>query len=163
MELASAPSFYAVAATAPLERILDPMEDTRERISPLMILRSFAAPVEITDPSEFLEAFSRIRTQERLLQLDQSGVSLQEGVLFRVDFDLPANLTEGDYTARIFLLRDGLVVDRHAEPINVRKVGLERWLFITSREQPLFYGLLALALAAFAGWAAAEVFRIIRS
>ncbi len=163
IEVASAPSFYAVAANAPLDKLLDPKEDTRERISPLMVLRSFAAPAEIADPSPFFEAFSRIRTEQRLLQLDEQGVALQEETLFRVDFDLPANLTEGDYTARIFLMRDGLVVDRSSATIDVRRVGLERWLYKTSREQPLLYGLLALFLAAFAGWLASEAFRIIRN
>jgi hypothetical protein len=46
--------------------------------------------------------------------------------------------------------------------IDVRKVGLERWLFTLSREQPLLYGLLSLAIAIAAGWGASAAFRALR-
>jgi len=42
-------------------------------------------------------------------------------------------------------------------------VGLERFLFSLSREQPLLYGLMSLAIAIFAGWAASAVFQVIRN
>ena len=46
--------------------------------------------------------------------------------------------------------------------IDVRKVGLERWLYNMSREQPLLYGLMSLAIAIAAGWGASAAFRILR-
>jgi len=46
--------------------------------------------------------------------------------------------------------------------IDVRKVGLERFLFSLSREQPLVYGLLSLAIAIFAGWGASGLFSALR-
>ena len=46
--------------------------------------------------------------------------------------------------------------------IDVKKVGLERFLFNLSRENPLIYGLLSLAIAIFAGWVASSFFRYIR-
>ena len=47
--------------------------------------------------------------------------------------------------------------------IDVRKVGLERWLFALSREQPVLYGLMSLAIAIAAGWGASTAFRMIRN
>jgi len=44
----------------------------------------------------------------------------------------------------------------------VRKVGLERWLFTLSRQQPLVYGLMSLAIAIAAGWGASAAFRVLR-
>jgi uncharacterized protein (TIGR02186 family) len=75
---------------------------------------------------------------------------------------MPANLTEGAYQTRIFLTRNGKVVSEFETAIDVRKVGLERWLFNLSRQQPLVYGLLSLAIAIFAGWGASAIFRMLR-
>jgi uncharacterized protein (TIGR02186 family) len=95
--------------------------------------------------------------------MSERGVTIAGDTLFRADFNLPANLIEGDYTARIFLLRDGRVIDKTNAPIRVRRIGLERWLYMLSRDAPAAYGLLSLALAVFAGWAAAAAFRFVRS
>ena len=59
--------------------------------------------------------------------------------------------------------RDGKVVDSYQTAIYVRRVGLERWLYILSREHAAIYGMMSLALAVFAGWAAAALFRLIRN
>ena len=45
--------------------------------------------------------------------------------LFRTAIDMPANLTEGDYSTRIFLTRGGRVISLYETNIDVRKVG---WL-----------------------------------
>lgn len=161
--VASVPSFYAVASSAPLKQILTDAEDAQERISPALALRAFAGPLEVDDARPFTEALLRIRMKEGLFLLNEGGVQLQQETLFRVDFDLPANLTEGDYKARIFLLRNGEVIDRNRAAIFVRKVGLERWIHSAAIDYPWLYGLMALALAAVAGWLASEIFRRIRN
>jgi hypothetical protein len=71
-------------------------------------------------------------------------------------------LVEGDYGTRIFLTRNGNVVAQYETLIDVRKVGLERWLYNLSREQSLVYGLLSLAIAIAAGWLASAAFAMIR-
>ena len=93
----------------------------------------------------------------------ENTVTLREQTLFDTRIALPANLTEGAYPTRIFLTRQGRVVSQHATVIDVRKVGLERWLYGMSREQPLLYGLMSIALAIAAGWGASAAFRAIRS
>ncbi len=90
-------------------------------------------------------------------------MELTDDTLFRADVVLPANLTEGEYKVRLFLLRGGRVVAEQERLIGVRKEGLERFIFNLSREQPLIYGLLSLALAALAGWGASAAFRLFRA
>ena len=46
--------------------------------------------------------------------------------------------------------------------IEVRKVGLERWLYRLAFDQPLLYGLMSLAVAVIAGWGASAAFRKLR-
>ncbi|MEJ2018897.1 MAG: TIGR02186 family protein, partial [Maritimibacter sp.] len=57
--------------------------------------------------------------------------------------------------------RNRQVVDEHITYIDVRKVGIERWLYNLAYDQPLLYGLLSLALAMLAGWAASTFFRYV--
>ena len=158
----SAPSFYAVATTAPLDEIISDTEDLRRSISIPRAIRSVGAPQNVADPEAFRDALIRLREANGLYSLREGSVNLVDQTLFRTNVDLPANLVEGIYKTRIFLLRDKKLVNVYQKTMYVRKVGLERWLFRLSREQPAIYGVLALALAAVAGWAASAAFRLIR-
>lgn len=156
------PSYYAVATTGPLADILDPAEDIRQRISLPLAVRAFSGPLVVDDARPFTEALLRIREAEGLYSLSEGAVMLVEGTLFRADFRLPANLIEGDYKTRIFLLRGGRVVDAYRAALPVRKVGMERRIFALSRQNPLAYGLISLLIAVSAGWVASEAFRLLR-
>ncbi len=163
VEVDLAPSFYAVASTAPLDTILSDVEDLRHKITVPRAIRSVGAPDTVQDSAAFTEALIRIRTNNALYQSLEDGVALDQQTLFRTAITLPANLTEGEYDTRIFLLRGGQVVSTYDTTIDVRKVGMERWLFALSRENPMAYGLLSLAIAIAAGWGASAVFRLIRT
>lgn len=163
VEIDRAPSFYAVATSRPLDEILSKTEDLRQRISTRQMIRSVGAPTEITDSAAFTDALIRLREREALYVLKENTVELKADTLFSTDFDLPADLIEGDYRTRIFLLRDKKLVASGETSIDVRKVGLERWLFDLSREQPVIYGLLAIFIALVAGWTASAAFRLIRN
>lgn len=162
VDVDEAPTFYAVATTGPFDEIVNATEDLRYKISIPRAIRSVGAPMTIKDAATFSEALIRIRMDKGLYQMNPGTVQLDQQTLFRTSVALPANLTEGDYTARIFLLRNGLVVDAHKKAIAVRKVGLERWLYNLAHEKPLVYGLLSLFIAIVAGWGASAVFRYIR-
>ena len=162
LSVGAAPSFYVVASTRPLHLILTPEQDQRYRISVPLAMRSFAGPVEVEDTVPYTEALIRLREGEGLYRLDDGAVRLAEQTLFRADVRLPANLIEGDYSARIFLLRDGKVIDTFRAPIEVRKVGLERWLYRLALENPFVYGIMSLAIAIAAGWGASVAFRLVK-
>ncbi|SLN46111.1 Putative transmembrane protein (Alph_Pro_TM) [Pseudoruegeria aquimaris] len=163
VEVDSAPSFYAVATSAPLSEILTNTEDLRYKISTPRAIRSVGAPATISDSGNFTEALIRIRTEEELYQLLEGTVEISDQTLFSTSISLPANLTEGDYTARIFLTRDGAVVDAYETVLDVRKVGLERILYNLAHQQALLYGFLSLILAIAAGWGASAAFAALRN
>lgn len=158
-----APSFYAVATTGPFQQIISDTEDLRHSVSIPRAIRSVGAPQTVEDAQAFSDALIRLRSNSGIYSMNEGGVRLTEQTLFRTNVDLPANLVEGNYTTRIFLLRDRTVVNLYEKTIFVRKVGLERWLFRLSQEQPALYGVLALTLAAAAGWAASTIFRFVRN
>lgn len=158
----AAPSFYAVASSGPLADVLSQTEDLRHKISIPLAIR-LVGESEIADHTErFAEAVIRIRQSENAYLLKEGEVDLREQTLFRTAIRLPANLTEGAYQTRVFLVRDRTVVSSYTTEIDVRKVGLERWLFELSRNQPLAYGIMSLAIAIAAGWLASAVFRLLR-
>jgi len=163
VQVDAAPSFYAIATSAPLGDILTETEDLRHKVSINRAIRSVGAPMNIMDAQSFTDAVIRIREANGLYALQEGSVSIDQQTLFRTSINMPANLTEGDYSARIFITRDGAVVDQLSTTIDVHKVGLEQFLFSLSREQPLLYGLMSLAIAIFAGWAASAVFQVIRN
>lgn len=161
VEVDAAPSFYAVATSAPWTESIRDTEDLRYKVSIPRAIRSVGNLVQ--DSPAFTEALIRIRTASGSYQTLPSTVRIDEGTLFRTSVALPANLTEGTYRTRIFLTRDGRVIDVHATEIEVQKAGLERMLYELAQEQPLLYGLIAIAIAVAAGWGASEVFRYLRS
>lgn len=159
VHLSRAPSFYAVASTGPLPEILSATEDLRHRISMQHVLRTVGAADDVADVASFTAALERLRARDDLFQIREGSVVLDDQTLFRTSLTLPANLVEGDYRTRIFLLRDRAVVDRYETDIAVYKAGLERWLFALSREDPFLYGAMSLVIAIAAGWGASAVFR----
>lgn len=109
-----------------------------------------------------MRALKRIGAEEGRYLIREGSIALDENTLFRTALRLPSNLTEGAYQTRIFLTRGGAVVDSYETTIDVRKVGLERWLFTMAQQQPLIYGLMSLVIAIAAGWAASAIFTLLR-
>lgn len=163
VEVDAAPSFYAIATSAPWSQVISETEDLRHKISIPRAIRSVGAPMDVPDAQSFTDAVIRIRTREGTYQLLEDTVTVREQTLFDTAISMPANLTEGTYPTRIFLTRDGSVISTYETEIEVRKVGLERWLFTLSRQQPFVYGLMSLFIAIAAGWGASTAFRILRS
>lgn len=162
VEVDKAPSFYAIASSGLLSDVLSDTDDLRYKISVPRAIRSVGAPMSISDASQFTDALIRIRESTHLYQLQENHVVVDEQTLFRGRIELPAALTEGAYVTRIFLTREGEVISTYETTIDVRKVGLERWLFGLSREQPFLYGLMSLAIAISAGWGASAAFALLR-
>ena len=163
VEVDRAPSFYAVATSGPFNDVLSDVEDLRHHVSIDRAIRSVGAPQNITDAESFTEAVIRIRENKGLYQLLENQVALDQQTLFRTRIDMPADLTEGNYTTRILLTRSGAVVADYETVIDVRKVGLERFLFNMSREQPFWYGIMSLIIAVVAGWGASAAFSMLRN
>ncbi|QFT59004.1 Putative transmembrane protein [Sulfitobacter sp. THAF37] len=162
VEVDRAPSYYAVVTSAPLDELLTRVEDLRHKISIPRAIRSVGAPMSIDNAALFTEALIRIRTRNDQYQVIEEGVKLDEDTLFRAAVRLPAALTEGTYATRIFLTRGGEVVAKYDTGIDVRKVGMERWLFNLSRENAFLYGLMSLVIAIGAGLGASAVFTALR-
>ncbi|WP_054009011.1 TIGR02186 family protein [Cypionkella psychrotolerans] len=158
----AAPSFYAVATTDKLDKILSGTEDLRHHITIPQVIRAVGISDEAENAPDFVAALERIRLDDSRYRIAERSVQLADETLFRTDVALPANLTEGNYKVRLFILRGGVVLDTQERLIAVRKAGLERFLYNLAHQQPLLYGVLSLVMAAVAGWGASAAFRFVR-
>jgi uncharacterized protein (TIGR02186 family) len=162
LEVRQAPSFYAVATTAPVDEILSQTAQLRYGIGMDQAVRRVGGHATLADTAPFTEALIRLKESSGSYVQAGGAVKVAEETLFQTRIEMPANLVEGDYAAEFFLVRDFSVVNRGEALIRVEKTGIERWLYNFSREEPLLYGLMSVALALAAGWLAAAAFGLVR-
>ena len=74
-------------------------------------------------------------------------MAVKPQTLFRISIKMTSNFAEGDYFLNIFLTLDGTFVSEFEKLIDVLEVGLKRFLSRLSRDNPLDYRILALAIA----------------
>jgi uncharacterized protein (TIGR02186 family) len=158
VEVRQAPSFYAVATTAPLGEILSETEQLRYGIGMAQAVRRVGGT--LTDVQPFTAALIRLKERNGSYVQAAGAVSVAEETLFQTRIEMPANLVEGDYAAEFFLVRDREVVSTGETLIRVEKTGIERWIYNLSVREPLLYGIGSVLLALAAGWLAAAVFQL---
>jgi len=163
LDVRSAPSFYAVSTTAPLRELLSDDADQTFLVSVPRAIHAGMASEGVNDKDSFTDALIRIRERGQLYQLNEGAVTLIGDTLFNTSIALPANLVAGNYSVRFLLTRNGSVVSQYETVMFVNKVGLERFLYTMAHEQPVWYGLMSLAIAIAAGWGASAIFRYIRT
>jgi uncharacterized protein (TIGR02186 family) len=156
---AGVPGYYAVAATKPLDEIVTNPVAEREQIG---AARLRLVPEANTAPDR-AEIFRRalLRNMERtgLFQARTSPVRFLGQRLFRADIVFPANVPTGRYTVNVYLVRGGQVVSAATTPLLVSKIGLSAEIFDFAQDRSISYGIIAIAFAGLAGWAASRVFQ----
>ena len=90
-----------------------------------------------------------------------TGVRLSEGVLYRADIPIPSNVISGRYVAETFAITDGRVISSATSEVQVFKEGFELGVEEAANDYSFFYGLFAVGLSVFMGWAAGRLFAMI--
>ena len=157
----TAPSLYAVATTGPFRDIISFTDDFRYKVGIENLVHFIGETYDKEFKEGYPEALVRLRRASGIYFELIGAVKVIDETLFETRIRLPANLVEGDYRARIFLLRDKAVVDVFETSIEVRKVGLERWIYTMAQEQSALYGILSILVALTAGWLASAFFRLV--
>lgn len=160
MTFQQVPSFYAVAATRPIEEIADPSVLRSMEIG-LANLR-LALPAALVSGNlaeQWRAALIRNKQDQGLFARELAKVTLRDDALFRTSFYLPPNVPVGHYQAQVYLFRDGQAVSAQTIPLSVSKVGLEADVYLFAHERPSLYGLVAVFFALLAGWVAHAAFR----
>lgn len=158
-EFRSAPGFYALASSRPIQKIVD---SKTAAIYEMGLGSLQLSPIGAIDPARqtrFSSGLVSLMTSEGLYQQNNSGVSVSEQVLYQARIRLPSNVPTGTYTAETLAVRKGRVVASAIAHVEVRKRGFERVVAEFSQDWGLIYGLLVVAVSVGMGMAAGRLFR----
>lgn len=154
----SAPSFFAMASTRPIEEIVDERTAAIYEFGTRYIQLSPSGAIEPEEQARFSAGLVDLRTRQGLYQDDVGGVTVSERVLYQARISLPSTVVTGTYTAETFAVRDGRVIASALAEVEVKKVGFERFVANTAEEHSLLYGLVAVLLSVGMGWTAGRFY-----
>ena len=155
----SAPAFYAVASSRPLDRIVDERTAAIYElgINNLQLSPAVAATPDVAN--RFDRGLVDLRQRTALYAEQPGAVLITDGVLYRARIRIPARVPVGTYTAETFLIQDGRVIAAAVRNITIRKGGFEQFVAQSAEDRSLAYGIVAVALSVALGWAAGVLFR----
>lgn len=154
----SAPAFYAVASSRPLDEIID---EQTAAIYELGVGNLQLSPGGGDSPEElrrFEEGLIDLRRRNGLYAEYPGGVKITQGVLYSARIDIPARVPVGTYIAETFLIRDERVIAVAEREIRIEKLGVEGFVARAAERWSLTYGIAAVAVSLLLGWAASAVF-----
>ncbi|MBD2842634.1 TIGR02186 family protein [Erythrobacter rubeus] len=154
----SAPSFFAVASSRPIDEIVDPRTAAIYELGTQFIQLSPSGQIEPEEQARFASGLVEMRQRGGLYKEDPQGVRISEGVLYQARIVLPSNVITGPYTAETFAIANGRVLASATAEIAVEKVGLEGEVVNAAERASLLYGLGAILLSLSMGWFAGRFF-----
>lgn len=157
----SAPSFFAVASSRPIEDIVDDRTAAIYELGTEFIQLSPSGQIDPEKERRFAAGLVEQRERLGLYKENMAGVSINEQVLYKARISLPSNVTTGQYTAETFAISDGRVIASAVANVAVRKVGTERFVENASQDWSFTYGLLAVLLSVGMGWVAGRLFSMV--
>lgn len=159
MRFRSAPGYYAVASSRPLDTLID---ERTAAIYELGLSNIHLSPASGEPPPvvrRFEDGYVARQRRAGLYAAQVGNVEINDGVLYRARLTIPARVPVGRYTAETFLIRDGKVIAAATRDVDIRKSGFERFVALTAARWPLTYGVAAVALSIALGWAGGALFR----
>lgn len=157
----SAPSFYALVSSRPIEEIVDERTAAIYELGLDYLQLSPSGTIDPEKHTRFTEGLVDLRQRSGLYQQVEAGVTMSEDVLYQARINLPSNVIVGRYVAETFAIRDGRVIAAASSEVQVRKEGFDREVSDQAQENSFAYGLLAVALSVFMGWAAGRLFALV--
>jgi uncharacterized protein (TIGR02186 family) len=154
----SAPSFFAVASSSPIDEIVDERTAAIYELGTEFIQLSPSGQIDPEQQQRFASGLVDMRQRLGLYKENMNGVRITEGVLYQARIALPSNVTTGEYTAETFAIANGRVIASATADIQVEKVGLEGRVVDTANRWSLLYGLGAILLSLGMGLAAGRLF-----
>jgi uncharacterized protein (TIGR02186 family) len=151
------PSYYFAASSEPLTKTAS--QNTRRQYGLGLDSVTPRATRGPHDPEPFRKALIRHQESAGLYLQREGSVQFLSGTLFRVHVPLPASAPRGKYTASVYLLRKGQVIDARSSYLSIDQAGLERRIFDFSRADPLAYGFSTVLMAVLFGWLSSLAFR----
>lgn len=150
----SAPSFYAVASSRPVETLVDERTRAIYELGLGSLQLSPASSALAAEQDRFSRGLVDLKRRSGLYYEAPDAVEITDGVLYRARVTIPARVPVGRFTAETFLIRDGRVLAAAVRDIDIRKSGFERFVARAAERWSWLYGLVAVALSVGLGWLA---------
>jgi uncharacterized protein (TIGR02186 family) len=94
-----------------------------------------------------------------LFGINETGVKFLSPTAYVAQLTLPADISNGLFITQTYLFKNGKLLAKRGDSFAVNKTGFERFLFTSSREYPLLYGLVCVILAVGTGWLGGVIFK----
>ena len=160
MRFGNVPGFYAIAATRPLEKFVPyQLSIDREIGTDFLSLVPYDAEADPVKLRNYRDALLRNMQKANLYAKEVGKVTFLGNLLFRTDVVFPANVPVGKYDVDVYLIRGEELVEAKRTPLVVQKIGIEAGIFDFANRHSLAYGVIAVLVAALAGWLAGVIFR----
>lgn len=158
-EFRSAPAFYAIAASRPLEEIVDERTALIYEFGLNNLQLSPASAIDLDEQERFMAGLVDLKRRNALYFERKNGVSIEKGLLYTARLQIPPNVSEGQYIAETFLVQDGRVLTAESREIQIEKKGFERFVAVTAEKLSLLYGLAAVLISVLLGLGAGFLFQ----
>lgn len=155
------PSYYAVASTRPLDEIAEAdvlakygigIENVPLTVSPKTVNTTTASELR-----DFEAALGRLKIKQGLYSNADQGVVFSGSSLFRSTLALPANVPVGPLVARIYLFREGVLLNRFTTRVALERTGIERLIHDAAHNSSWLYGIVTVGVAVLCGLIASVV------
>tara|TARA_A100001391_G_scaffold66729_3_gene42455 strand:+ start:40572 stop:41381 length:810 start_codon:yes stop_codon:yes gene_type:complete len=157
----SVPSFYAMASSRPVSEIVDPRTAAIYEFGLDYIQLSPTGTIDPAEQARFSSGLVDLRQRQGLYSQLDGAVDLEEGVLYSVRLPIPSNVRPGEYTAETFAVLRGRVIASNSRELVVHKEGVELAIANRAQDSSFLYGLFAISMSLFMGWAAGRLFSIV--
>ena len=152
------PSFYQVLSDTRIDEITDATTLAQKAI-PLDSQARYSARTGWWEALVFGNELVRLMQEKGQFRLNEQGVVFRSDTFYFAQVALPSDAPPGPYLAHTYVFKDKVLIAEKSDGFSVRKIGFERFLGLASKEQPLLYGVICVALALFTGWLGGVVFR----
>ena len=152
------PSFYSVISSGKLDLIASEELLAEEVVSPDDQARASAQNAGLKGEM-FGGELVRLMTEEGHFAVNEIGVQFLSATAYVAQLTLPSDVTNGPFLAHTLVLKDKQLVAEGTQGFSVRKTGFENFVFVSSRQYPLLYGIVCVLLALGTGWLAGVVFK----
>lgn len=161
VEFSGAPGFYFVAVTDGLAEAgeLDKILAETGLGARYLGLPADDPALSADTVAEFRSALVELKSREQLYAAKPGRIDMRADGLFRTNVPFPAATPVGVYTVTVYEVIDGWPVAGDATPLKVRKGGFGAFVYQTAHDHPALYGVIAILIAAAAGWFGGWAFR----
>lgn len=153
------PSFYALATSAPLDRIGDAGALAAAGVGAGGSGLAPEKPMPADEQAYWRAALVSERTRAGTWEEAIGGVDLITPRFFRAPVRLPAHIAAGDYQVTVSLFSGGQRIALDRQSFSIAKSGFEARVADLSRGTPMLYGLAVVVMALGTGWIGGFVFR----